>query len=125
MAASFFVPDTLDRDGNNSALVISHPAGAVEEEGANLYATKLDEQWFVTIATDLPTGRLSSGEPRNAAAPEQSAEAFSAAVDSLVQNFVRINRSRIGGVKICGSGSCIVSASKLDPRIAAYRQSAC
>lgn len=103
---------------------MSHPAGAVKEQSVNLYATKLAEQGFVTISIDLPTWGLSSGEPRNAAAPEQFAEAFSAAVDFLgVQGLVGVDRSRIGAVGICGSGSYVVSAAKIDPRIAAVATS--
>lgn len=55
VAANLFIPDNLTRSGNNSALVVSHPAGAVKEQSANLYATKMAEQGFVTIALDLPT----------------------------------------------------------------------
>ncbi|KAF7173184.1 hypothetical protein CNMCM5623_005389 [Aspergillus felis] len=94
--------------------------GAVKEQSANLYATKLAEQGFVTLSLDLQFWGGSSGEPRNAVAPDLYAEAFSAAVDYLgTQDFVAVDRQRIGAVGICGSGSFVISAAKIDPRIRA------
>ncbi len=51
-------------------------------------------------------------------APDIYAEAFSAAVDYLgTQNVV--DRDRIGVLGICGSGSFVISAAKIDPRMKA------
>jgi hypothetical protein len=92
--------------------------GAVKEQSANLYATKLAEQGFVTLSIDLPYWGESEGRPRNVVAPDLYAEAFSAAVDYLgTQRFV--DRERIGVVGVCGSGSFAVSAAKIDPRMKA------
>lgn len=96
--------------------------GAVKEQSANLYATKLAEQDFVTVSLDISFWGGSEGEPRNAVSPDLYAEAFSAAVDYLgTLNF--IDRERIGGLGICGSGSFVISAAKLDPRIKAIATS--
>src|SRR5919112_1573620 len=74
------------------------------------------EEGFVTMSLDLPYWGGSEGEPRNAVAPDLYAEAFSAAVDYLgTQDFV--DRDRIGAIGICGSGSFVISAAKIDPRI--------
>ncbi|KAJ5553921.1 hypothetical protein N7513_003880 [Penicillium frequentans] len=96
--------------------------GAVKEQSANLYATKLAEQGFVTVSIDIPFWGASEGEPRNGVSPDLYAEAFSAAVDYLgTQGFV--DRERIGGLGICGSGSFVISAAKLDPRLKAIATS--
>jgi fermentation-respiration switch protein FrsA (DUF1100 family) len=51
-------------------------------------------------------------------APDLYAEAFSAAVDYLgTRSFV--DRERIGVLGICGSGSFVISAAKIDPRMKA------
>lgn len=64
------------------------------------------------------SGGESEGQPRNAVSPEIYAEDFSAAVDFLgTRDFV--DRSRIGVLGICGSGSFAISAAKIDPRIQA------
>jgi len=120
VAGNLFTPDNLSV--NHSAIVLSDPAGAVKEQSANLYATKLAEQGFVTIALDHPYFGGSEGMPRQAVAPELYAEAFSAAIDYLgLLDFV--DRERIGGLGICGSGSYIISAAKIDPRMKAIATS--
>ncbi|GIZ41064.1 hypothetical protein CKM354_000438000 [Cercospora kikuchii] len=120
VAGNLFLPDAVNRSStsNQSALVIGHPMGAVKEQSANLYGTKMAEQGFVTLSIDLPHFGGSEGLPRQAVSPDLYSEAFSAAVDYLgTLSFV--DRSRIGGIGICGSGSFIISAAKIDPRIAA------
>ncbi|KAH6664003.1 putative alpha/beta superfamily hydrolase [Plectosphaerella plurivora] len=104
--------------GNAPAIVISHPMGAVKEQSANLYATKMAEQGFVTLSLDLPHWGGSEGEPRNGVSPDYYAEAFSAAVDYL-GTVDGVDRNRIGGIGICGSGSFILSAAKIDSRLRA------
>jgi fermentation-respiration switch protein FrsA (DUF1100 family) len=100
------------------AIVVGHPMGAVKEQSANLYATKLAEQGFVTVSLDLPSYGGSSGYPMNSVSPDLYAEAFSGAVDYLgTQPFV--DRMRIGALGICGSGGFVISAAKIDPRIQA------
>jgi fermentation-respiration switch protein FrsA (DUF1100 family) len=60
----------------------------------------------------------SDGQPRNLVSPDIYAEDFSAAVDFLgTQPFV--DRNRIGAIGICGSGSFVISAAKIDPRMKA------
>ncbi|MEF9963590.1 MAG: alpha/beta hydrolase [Comamonas sp.] len=100
------------------ALVVGHPMGAVKEQSANLYATKMAEQGFAALSIDLPFWGESEGKARNAVAPDLYAEAFSAAVDFLSAH-ERVAAERIGGIGICGSGGFIISAAKIDPRLRA------
>jgi hypothetical protein len=92
--------------------------GAVKEQSANLYAQKLADQGFVTLSLDLSFWGESEGRPRNVVSPDIYAQDFSAAVDFLgTRPFV--DRDRIGGLGICGSGSFVISAAKIDPRLKA------
>ena len=92
--------------------------GAVKEQSSNLYAQKLAEQGFVTLSLDLSFWGESEGRPRNVVSPDIYAEDFSAAVDFLgTRPFV--DRDRIGVLGICGSGSFVISAAKIDPRMKA------
>ncbi|ROM61998.1 hypothetical protein BK653_30605 [Pseudomonas brassicacearum] len=117
-AGNLFVPKDLKPGGKNAAIIVGHPMGAVKEQSSNLYAQKLAEQGFVTLAIDLSFWGESEGQPRNAVSPEIYAEDFSAAVDYLgTQTFV--DRNRIGVLGICGSGSFVISAAKIDPRMKA------
>ncbi|MGB9369915.1 MAG: hypothetical protein WCE79_28310 [Xanthobacteraceae bacterium] len=89
--------------------------GAVKEQSANLYATMMAERGFVAMSIDLPFWGESEGRTRNLVSPDMYAEAFSAAVDYLgTQDFV--DRARIGAIGICGSGSFVISAAKIDAR---------
>jgi uncharacterized protein len=118
VAGNLFIPKNLDRNAKHPAIVVGHPMGAVKEQSANLYATKMAEQGFVTLSLDLSFWGESAGQPRNAVSPDIYAEDFSAAVDFLgTQPFV--DRNRIGAIGICGSGSFVISAAKIDPRMKA------
>jgi fermentation-respiration switch protein FrsA (DUF1100 family) len=118
VAGNLFIPKTLNQNARNPAIVVGHPMGAVKEQSSNLYAQKLAERGFVTLSLDLSFWGESEGRPRNAVAPDIYAEDFSAAVDFLgTRPF--IDRERIGILGICGSGSFVISAAKIDPRMKA------
>ncbi|KAH8435207.1 alpha/beta hydrolase [Aspergillus melleus] len=120
VVGNLFYPRNRNQSTGWPAVVVGHPMGAVKEQSANLYATKLAEQGFVTVSIDLPFWGASEGEPRNSVLPDLYAEAFSAAVDYLgSQDVLSVDRERIGGLGICGSGSFLISAAKLDPRLKA------
>ena len=118
IVGNLFTPKTLDPNARNAAMVVGHPMGAVKEQSANLYATKMAEAGFVAMSIDQSFWGESEGQPRNAVAPDIYVEAFSAAVDYLgTRPFV--GRERIGALGICGSGGFVVAAAKIDPRIKA------
>jgi fermentation-respiration switch protein FrsA (DUF1100 family) len=129
IAGNLFIPKNLTSTPA-PAIIVGHPMGAVKEQSANLYATKMAEQGFITLSIDLPFWGGSTGEPRNAVSPDLYTEAFSAAVDYLGSNTTTIttipqvpsasiDRNRIGAIGICGSGGFVLSAAKIDPRIKA------
>jgi fermentation-respiration switch protein FrsA (DUF1100 family) len=118
VAGNLFTPKNLDRNAKHPAIIVGHPMGAVKEQSANLYATKMAERGFVAMSIDLPFWGESEGEARNLVSPDVYAEGFSAGVDFLgTQPFV--DRNRIGAIGICGSGSFVISAAKIDPRMKA------
>lgn len=118
VAGNLFIPRNLDRNKKSPAIIVGHPMGAVKEQSANLYATKMAEQGFITLSLDLSFWGESDGQPRNAVAPDIYAEDFNAAVDFLgTRAFVDIKQ--IGVIGVCGSGSFVISAAKIDPRMKA------
>lgn len=118
VVGNLFVARGLDQSKRHPALVVGHPFGAVKEQAANLYATKMAEQGYVTLSFDLSFWGESEGQPRNSVAPDIFVEDFSAAVDFLgSQAFV--DPARIGGIGICASGGFLIGAAKIDPRIKA------
>lgn len=118
VAGNLFLPKEMKAGEKYPAIIVGHPMGAVKEQSADLYATKMAERGFVTLSVDLPFWGGSDGEPRNAVSPDLYAETFSAAVDYLGTRLF-IDRERIGVIGICGSGSFAISAAKIDPRLKA------
>jgi uncharacterized protein len=119
IVGNLFTPNDLNKHIKNPAVIVGHPMGAVKEQSANLYATKMAERGFVTLSLDLSFWGESEGQPRNVVSPDIYAEDFSAAVDFLgTRPFV--DRDRIGVIGICGSGSFAISAAKIDPRMKAF-----
>ncbi|MGN6280464.1 alpha/beta hydrolase [Frateuria sp.] len=118
IVGNLFLPKDRKPGVKYPAIIVGHPMGAVKEQSSDLYAQKLAEQGFATLAIDQSFWGESEGQPRNAVAPDIYAEAFSAAVDYLgTRAFV--DRERIGVLGICGSGSFVISAAKIDPRMKA------
>jgi len=118
VAGNLFIPNDMDRNATHPAIIVGHPMGAIKEQTSNLYAQKLAEQGFVTLAIDLSFWGESEGTPRNAVLPDLYTEDFSAAVDFL-GSLPLVDRERIGVLGICGSGSFAISAAKIDPRMKA------
>ncbi|UVM52824.1 alpha/beta hydrolase [Pseudomonas sp. B21-015] len=118
VVGNLFTLKGLDPKTKNAAIIVGHPMGAVKEQSANLYASKMAEQGFVTLSLDLSFWGESEGTPRQAVSPDIYAEDFSAAVDFLGTHPI-VNRERIGVLGICGSGSFAISAAKIDPRLKA------
>ena len=118
VAGHLFTPKGMKPDSRLAAIIVGHPMGAVKEQSADLYATKMAEQGFVTLSIDLSFWGESDGKPGHLIAPEIYSDDFSAAVDFLgTQPFV--DKERIGAIGVCGSGSFVVSAAKIDPRLKA------
>lgn len=116
LAADMYMPK--DTSGPLPAIAISGPFGAVKEQSSGLYAQKLAENGFVTLAFDPSFTGESGGEPRRVASPDINTEDFSAAVDFLVTSD-NVDPERVGILGICGFGGMAVNAAANDPRIKA------
>ena len=118
VAGNLYIPKTYRKGQKLPAVIVGHPMGAVKEQSGTLYAQKIADQGFVTLAVDTPYWGSSEGTPRNSVLPDIYSEAYMAAVDYLgTRDFV--DRDNIGALGVCGSGSFIISAAKIDPRIKA------
>lgn len=116
IVGNLFMPKDLQ--GKASATVIGHPMGAVKEQVSCVYGNQLASRGFVTLAVDQIFWGESGGIPRHGIAPDLFAETINAAVDFLgTRDFV--DREKIGILGICGSGSFVISAAKIDPRMKA------
>ena len=93
LAADLYKP--LEADGKLPAIAVSGPFGAVKEQSSGLYAQKLAENGFLTIAFDPSFTGESGGKPRYMASPDINTEDFQAAVDFLVTND-EVDPERVG-----------------------------
>ena len=118
VGANLFRPKEMKPGEKRPAIIVGHPMGAVKEQAANLYAIKMAERGFVTLAIDLSFWGDSEGEPRNTVSPEIYAEDFSAAVDFLT-TLENVDAGRIGIIGICGFGGMGLNAAAMDTRIKA------
>lgn len=105
-------------EGKLPAIAVSGPFGAVKEQSSGLYAQKMAELGFLTIAFDPSYTGESGGMPRYVASPDINTEDFCAAVDFLsVQE--NVAPERIGIIGICGWGGMAINAAAIDTRIKA------
>lgn len=116
LAADLYIPAV--HSGKPPAIAVSGPFGAVKEQSSGLYAQKLAEMGFLTIAFDPSFTGESGGEPRYVASPDINTEDFSAAVDYLSSR-EDVDRERIGILGICGWGGFALNAAAIDTRIKA------
>ena len=116
LAADMYTPKGTE--GKLPAIAVSGPFGAVKEQSSGLYAQKMAELGFLTIAFDPSYTGESGGTPRYVASPDINTEDFCAAVDFLsVQE--NVDPERIGIVGICGWGGMALNAAAIDTRIKA------
>ena len=100
------------------AIAVSGPFGASKEQSSGLYAMKMAERGFVTLAFDPSFTGESGGEPRATASPDINTEDFMAAVDYLTL-LNGVDESRIGIIGICGWGGIALNTAAIDPRVKA------
>src|SRR3954469_8842385 len=111
MAGNVYFPEGFDASRKYAAIVCVHPGGGVKEQTAGLYAQKLAEQGFVTLAFDASHQGASGGEPRFLDDPMRRVGDIYSAVDYLTL-LPFVDAGRIGALGICaGSGTTIKAAS--------------
>ena len=114
LAADMYTPK--DAESKLPAIAVSGPFGAVKEQSSGLYAQKMAELGFLTIAFDPSYTGESGGTPRYVASPDINTEDFCAAVDFLsVQG--NVDSERIG---IIGNAAAIDTRIKATAAMTMY-----
>ena len=116
LAADLYTPKGTE--GKLPAIAVSGPFGAVKEQSSGLYAQKMAELGFLTIAFDPSYTGESGGTPRYVASPDINTEDFCTAVDFLSMQ-ENVDPERIGIIGICGWGGMAINAAAIDTRIKA------
>lgn len=118
LVGDMYMPKNIDKSKKHAALVVGHPFGGSKVQTSGLYAMRMAEQGFITIAYDASFHGESGGEPRYIESPEIRVEDFSAVVDYL-SNYPLVDPDRIGVIGVCASGGYSVSAAQIDHRMKA------
>ena len=119
VAANIYTPAGYDENSDQlyPAVTVAHPNGGVKEQVAGLFAQKLAENGYITIAADASYQGASDGLPRNTDNPAFRIEDVGAMIDFL-ESFPGVDNQRIGSLGICGGGYTI-AAAKTDKRMKA------
>lgn len=120
VSANLYLPADYDENavGKYAGITVAHPNGGCKEQVAGLYAQRLAELGFVTIAADARYQGASGGQPRLRDHPSNRIGDVDAMVDYLIQ-LPTVDNSRIGSLGICGGGGYTLAAAQTDKRIKA------
>lgn len=118
IAANVYTPANYDPSKQYPAVVIAHPNGGIKEQTAGLYAQRLAEAGYITIAADAAYQGASGGEPRHTDKPVYRTEDIHGMAD-FITNYKGVDVSRIGALGICGGGGYTLKASQSDKRLKA------
>ena len=125
IAANVYTPPNYDaskkpasRQARYVAIVLAHPNGGIKEQTAGLYAQRLAENGYITIAADATYQGASGGEPRHTDKPQYRIEDIRGMVD-YISNYPGVDANRVAALGICGGGGYTLKAAQSDKRIKA------
>lgn len=118
VVGNVYTPAGYTPQGNYAAIVVAHPNGGSKDQTAGLYAQRLAEAGFVTLAFDARYQGESGGEPRRTDKPAFRIGDISGAVD-FIQNYPGVVPERIGAFGICAGGGYTFATAQADKRIKA------
>ncbi|NED37145.1 alpha/beta hydrolase [Streptomyces sp. SID8499] len=119
VAAHLRLPDGFDPSKKYPAIICAHPISSCKEQtSGSIYAERLTEQGYVTLAFDASHQGQSGGEPRYLEDPATRVEDFRCAVDYLM-TLDYVDEDRVGVLGVCGGGGYAANATMTDHRIKA------
>lgn len=118
VAANVYTPADYDAAKKYPAVVVAHPNGGVKEQAAGLYAQRLAESGYITIAADAAYQGASGGEPRHTDNPASRTEDVHGMADFITQ-YAGVDANRLGVLGICGGGGYSLKAAQTDKRFKA------
>jgi fermentation-respiration switch protein FrsA (DUF1100 family) len=118
IAANVYTPANYNPGASYPAVVVAHPNGGVKEQVAGLYAQRLAEAGYITIAADAAYQGASGGQPRNVDKPANRIEDIHGMADFIIQ-YPGVVADRLGVLGICGGGGYTLKAAQTDKRFKA------
>jgi len=118
IAANIYTPANYDPSKKYPAVIVAHPNGGVKEQVAGLYAQRLAESGYITIAADASYQGASGGMPRNVDKPANRIEDIRGMAD-FITHYAGVNADHLGLLGICGGGGYSLKAAQTDKRFKA------
>ncbi|MGB4400167.1 MAG: alpha/beta hydrolase [Daejeonella sp.] len=118
IAANVYTPANYDTSKKYPAVVVAHPNGGVKEQASGLYAQRLAEAGYITIAADATYQGASGGEPRHTDKPASRTEDIRGMAD-FITHYAGVDAGRLGILGICGGGGYTLKATQSDKRFKA------
>jgi fermentation-respiration switch protein FrsA (DUF1100 family) len=118
ISANVYTPADYRPGKEYAAIAVAHPNGGVKEQAAGLYAQRLAEQGYITIAADATYQGGSGGRPRNVDKPAYRIEDIHGMAD-YVARYPGVDGTRLGLLGICGGGGYSLAAAQTDKRFKA------
>ncbi len=118
IAANVYTPPNYDATKKYAAVVVTHPNGGVKEQVAGLFAQRLAEQGYITIAADAAYQGASGGKPRNVDKPANRVNDIHGMADFITQ-YKGVDNDKLGVLGICGGGGYTIKAVQTDKRFKA------
>lgn len=118
IAANIYTPANFDSSKTYPAVVVAHPNGGVKEQVAGLYAQRLAESGYITIAADAAYQGASGGTPRNVDKPSFRIEDIRGMAD-FITHYKGVDPDHLGLLGICGGGGYSLKAAQTDKRFKA------
>lgn len=118
IAANVYTPANYDGTKKYPAVVVAHPNGGIKEQTAGLYAQRLAEAGYITMAADAAYQGASGGVPRHTDKPANRIEDIHGMAD-FINQYKGVDANRLGVLGICGGGGYTLKAAQSDKRFKA------
>ena len=118
ISANVYTPANYDATKKYPTVVVAHPNGGVKEQAAGLFAQRLAESGYITIAADAAYQGASGGEPRHTDKPAFRIEDIRGMADFITQ-YAGVDANRLGVLGICGGGGYTLKTAQSDKRFKA------
>ena len=118
ISAHLYIPDDHQAEQTSPAIVTVTPAGGIKEQTSGLYAKRMCEKGFVTLAFDHRSYGDSDGEPRCNENPFDKSEDIKNAV-TFLGTVEQVDPERIGAIGICAGGGYVPYTAATERRIKA------
>ncbi|WP_435625747.1 alpha/beta hydrolase [Flagellimonas sp.] len=116
LVGNLYYPENFDSAKSYPAIVVSGSWTTVKEQMAGLYAKKLAEEGFITLAFDFRNFGESEGEPRFYESPSLKKVDIENAV-TFLETLPQVNKDKIGAFGVCAGAMYTLMAASEDDRI--------